>query len=83
MNISASYLSKLFTEKYGVSIPDSLSQIRIQNSKKMLKDTSKSIKEIAQENGFLSSNVYIKVFKRWEGVTPGVYRDLNHGSENE
>jgi len=83
LNISASYLSKLFTEKYGVSIPDSLSQIRIQNSKKALKDTSKSIKEIAMENGFLSSNVYIKVFKKWEGVTPGVYRDLNHSSENE
>lgn len=83
LNISASYLSKLFTEKYGVSIPDSLSQIRIQNSKKALKDTSKSIKDIALENGFLSSNVYIKVFKRLEGVTPGVYRDLNHGSENE
>lgn len=76
LRISPSYLSKLFKERYGMNIPDCISQTRVQNSKADLRTTRKSMQEIAGENGFLSSNVYIKTFKKWEGITPGVYRKL-------
>lgn len=35
-----------------------------------------SIKEIAESNGFLNSNSFIRNFKRNEGLTPGAYRDM-------
>ena len=76
MKVSASYLSKLFKDKYDISIPDFISQIRIKSAKDDLRNTSKSIKQIAEENGFLSSTVFINTFKKWEGVTPGIYRNL-------
>lgn len=76
LKISASYLSRLFKEKYGVSLPDCISGTRIQNAKQALRHSEKSIREIAGENGFLSSNAFIKTFKKQEGITPGVYRNL-------
>lgn len=74
MNLSAPYLSKLFKEKYEVSITEYISRIRVDRAKEDLKNSSKSIKQIAEENGFLSSTVFISTFKRYEGITPGVYR---------
>lgn len=76
LGISSSYLSKLFKEKYGMSILDCISMRRVQDAKRLLRDTKRSIQEIAEETGFLSSNVFIKTFKKWEGITPGVYRSL-------
>lgn len=76
MKVSASYLSKLFKEKYDISIPDFISQTRVKSAKDDLKNTNKNIKQVAEENGFLSSTVFINTFKKWEGVTPGIYRNL-------
>lgn len=76
MKVSAYYLSKLFKDKYDISILDYISQTRIRSAKEDLKNTAKTIKQIAQENGFLSSNVFINTFKKWEGITPGIYRKL-------
>ncbi len=74
--ISSSYLSKLFKETYNISIPDDIAQTRVKAGKKLLKETDNSVIEIAEQCGFLSSNVFIKAFKKYEGITPGVYRKL-------
>ena len=72
--IAPSYLSKLFKEKYQISIPNFISQTRINGAKLMLRNTNRSIREIAEDSGFLSSSVFVKTFKKLEGITPGVYR---------
>ena len=77
MDVSPYYLSKLFKDSYGSSVLDYISRTRIQRSKPLLKETRKSIQAISEQVGFLSSNVYIKAFKKWEGITPGVYRELS------
>ena len=76
INLTPSYLSKLFKEKYDISILDFIAQTRIKQAKVLLQDTSLSIKKISEEVGFLSDNVFIKTFRKWEGITPKVYRDL-------
>jgi len=75
-DVSSSYLSKLFKEKYRISIPDFITRIRIDNAKMQLRSTQYSIGKIAEENGFLSSSVFIKTFKKLEGITPGIYREF-------
>ncbi len=74
--ISSSYLSRLFKETYNISIPDYIAQTRVKAGKSLLRDTDNSVIEIAECCGFLSSNVFIKAFKKYEGITPGVYRKL-------
>lgn len=73
-NITPSYLSKKFREKYGQSIIDSLYQKRISYSIKLIQDTSLKITEIAQMVGFQDSNAFIRIFKKFHGCTPGNYK---------
>ena len=75
LNISPYYLSRLFKERYGMSISDFLAKVRIQKAKEQLCSTNDNICVIAEECGFFSSNVFIRVFKKWEGITPGAYRE--------
>ena len=79
LDISPSYLSKLFKEKYQISIPDYVMQARVNCARTELKETTRSIQEIAVRNGFVSDNSFIKAFKKIEGITPGVYRNILKG----
>lgn len=74
LNLSPYYVSRLFKDKYEMTISDCIAKTRIQKAKEQLINTNYSIKIIAEKNGFLSSNIFIRTFKKWEGVTPGFYR---------
>ena len=74
LNLSPYYVSRLFKDKYEMTISDCIAKTRIQRAKEQLINTDLSIKVIAEKNGFLSSNIFIRTFKKWEGVTPGFYR---------
>lgn len=76
LETNSAYLSKVFKKKYDVTILNYIAQIRIRMAKEAMADMDKNIKDIAEECGFLSSNVFIKTFKKLEGMTPGMYRDL-------
>ncbi|NLC44199.1 MAG: AraC family transcriptional regulator [Clostridiales bacterium] len=75
--LSSSYLSKIFREEYELSIVDYISNSRINHSKKLLRQTDLSVQQIAEHSGFLSSSVFIRVFKKAEGTTPGLYRKMH------
>lgn len=79
--ISAWYLSKMFKDRYQISIPDCISKTRIQAAKKQLLQNSKNISTIAKQNGFISDKAFIVHFKKWEGITPGSYRELNRNKK--
>lgn len=76
MGMSTSHLSKIYKENYGVSIAADITRIRLQKAKEFLKNTNVSANEIAEQTGFSNGNVFNKVFKRREGITPGRYREL-------
>lgn len=75
-DISPSYLSKVFKDGEGISILEYLSKVRIEKSKQLLKETDYGINEIASRVGFLSSSVFIRAFKKYEGITPGAFREV-------
>ena len=77
LKLSPYYVSKLFKENQEMSVSDFIAKTRIEKAKEQLRETEMSIKAIAESNGFLSSNVFIRTFKKWEGITPGVYREQN------
>lgn len=73
-NFTPAYLSQKYKEATGQSIIDYLYKVRIDQSKKIMNDTTISINEIATMVGFLDSNAFIRIFKKIEGITPGKYR---------
>lgn len=76
VNLTSSYLTKQFKSRYNLSVLDYIAQVRITNAKALLVDSSLTVKQIAGMVGFMSDNVFIKTFKKWEAVTPKQYRDL-------
>lgn len=69
-----SYLSRAFKEEMGEKFIDYLVRIRMDHAKKILKETSLSIQEVADQVGYTRSISFIRVFKKLNGCTPGDYR---------
>ena len=76
LNISPSYLSKLFKNQKNISLLDYLYQVRLSYAKKFLRETNLTVEEIAAKTGFISNSALTKAFKKYEGITPGSYRRL-------
>lgn len=75
--MNAHYIAKQFKEITGESLRNYINVCRIEKSKELLVETNDSMKEIAKKTGFIDNNAYIRVFKKAEGITPGLYRK-NH-----
>lgn len=73
--INAQYVSRLFKEQTGQGLYDYINRTRIEKAKLLLVQDS-NIEETSRQTGFTSSNAFIRVFKRYEGITPGKYRGI-------
>lgn len=74
--ITSTYLSRLFKEEVGMKFSDFLIQTRIEASKKLLEETKRSIKEIADIVGYADEKYFSKLFKKKVGIKPTDYRRL-------
>ena len=74
VHISKFYLSSLFTKCTGYTFSNYINKIRIDKSKSILKDTKKSMLEIAIECGFNSQSYFCSTFKKFTGISPTKYR---------
>lgn len=81
-NLSSAYCSKLFREQYGTRLFDYIQQKRL-DAAKILLDSGKNMKAIAEEVGFSSALTMSRAFKRYEGTTPGRMRDLDNKPQRE
>ncbi|TVY07182.1 helix-turn-helix domain-containing protein [Paenibacillus cremeus] len=76
-NMNSKYVSRFFKERFGINFLDFLNQYRIMRAKELLiRDPQLRINQIANQVGIGNVNTFISVFKKYEGVTPGKYRDL-------
>lgn len=73
-NISANYLSALFSQKVGLSFVEYLTKKRMARARQLLRQTSKRSGEIAYEVGYKDPRYFSFVFKKTQGCTPSSYR---------
>ncbi len=73
--ISAQYLSTYFKKEMGINFKTYVDTLKISIAKKQLEQTDMSIQEIALGLGFSESKNFIRVFKKYESMTPGEYRE--------
>lgn len=69
-HLSTNHFSKLFKEYTNFSPQEYLQYYRINESKRLLEETNHKIEWIAFQCGFSSSQYYIRIFKKYEGITP-------------
>ena len=66
-----------FKQKYGITVVDYLTELRIEESKKLLLETDMTVSEIADEIGFSDTSYFSKVFLKTIGISPSLYRRNN------
>lgn len=76
-HLSESYFSRLFSKEMGENFVNYVNRGKIARSKKLLRETSFSVAQIAGEVGYMDTSHFIRMFKRFEGVTPTIYRQYN------
>ncbi|MEK4433990.1 helix-turn-helix domain-containing protein [Paenibacillus sp. FSL K6-2862] len=73
VNVSPSYLSRLFKKEMGVSFIEYLMNLKVQKAKQLLKDTDCTITEIAEQVGYSERNLN-RAFQRFVQMSPNQYR---------
>lgn len=76
LNISAAYLGQLFKNETGELFSNYLNKLRIERSKALLRDTSLTLNEIAQQVGYANASYFYNIFKKYTNKTPSQYRKM-------
>jgi AraC-like DNA-binding protein len=70
------YFNRMFHQIMGKTPVQYLLECRILHAKALLVSSKMSIKQIALESGFAQSSYFIRIFRRYEQITPGDYRKM-------
>lgn len=76
-----SYLSRYFKEQTGETVSDYVNRYRMAKAKQLLAGGDATIKAISEEVGIYSISTFTRMFKKYEGVTPGAYREVHKGAK--
>ncbi|OXM85252.1 helix-turn-helix domain-containing protein [Paenibacillus rigui] len=75
-DMKPTYLSKLFKDYTGEGLLDFINKTRIEKAKQSIRQCKKSITEVSGAVGFNDVNAFIRTFKKYEGITPGKYKEM-------
>ena len=76
-NYSDAYFCKLFKQCFDQNFTSYLTNFRINEAKRLLKDKNISIKDAGMKVGYYDSNYFAKVFKRVTSMIPSEYREAD------
>ncbi|GBF77796.1 DNA-binding response regulator [Paenibacillus sp. 598K] len=69
------YLGQLFRKQYGMYFNEYLLSLRIEEAKRLLRQTKKKMYEIAELVGFQNADYFATQFEKLENMTPTDYRN--------
>lgn len=83
VGVSQVYLSRVFKQKYGVSVMHYINYLRVDEAKRLITSGDDPLKVIALKVGFISDINFIRVFKKYENITPGLYRTQEEKTDQQ
>ncbi|KRG63064.1 hypothetical protein ABB26_13875 [Stenotrophomonas humi] len=76
-------LSQLLNDNNQTSFKQYLTQLRVVEAKRLLRQSpTKPLEAVAEEAGFQSMSTFHSAFKKWGGVTPAAFRAAGNDSGN-
>lgn len=75
LNISESYLTKLFKQEINITFIEYLTQVRIRKAIELMKENNLPIYRIAEEVGYKDYRYFSMVFKKVIGISPKKYQN--------
>ena len=76
INVSPSYLSRMFKEVRGENYINYLTDMRLARARELLRNPRTPIKEISAAAGFNDQNYFSRIFKNKFGITPTEFRNV-------
>lgn len=73
--LSRNMFFKWFREQFGITPLEYINRERIRMAKQLLADSDNNISDISLQCGFNDVNYFVRLFKKSEGITPGMYRE--------
>lgn len=73
LGFSVAYTSTLFKNITGENFKDYLNMYRIKKAKEILENENVKINDLAAMVGYNNANSFIRMFKRYEAISPGQY----------
>lgn len=74
-DMSLPYLSRMFKKEKGIGLLSYINGYRVQKAKEIMEVSSNAtVADVARRVGYNSSQTLIRIFKRYENVTPGHYQ---------
>ncbi|WP_158289709.1 helix-turn-helix domain-containing protein [Paenibacillus flagellatus] len=73
--LKPAYVSKLYKDQTGEGLLERINRARLTEAKRLIREGRNSVSDVARRVGFHDVNAFIRVFKRYEGVTPGLYKE--------
>lgn len=70
---SPSHVSTAFKQFTGENFKDYLNSYRVEQAKKLLDETDIKIGDLALHVGCNNANTFIRIFRKYEGISPGQY----------
>lgn len=80
IGISRERLSRLFHATLGITFSDYLNRVRLDHCRKLLRNPTARIADVAFESGFQSLSQFNRRFKAAEGISPSRYQQRMSGS---
>ena len=82
--MDASYLSRIFSQKYGETIIAFLTRIRMEKAAELMKDQDKKLETISFLVGYDDYNYFSRVFrKRWDAARGSIGISLHNYNMEE
>ena len=81
LKLDPSYVSRLFRQEISMTFTDYVIMLRLDKAKELLQHSTQAIKEIGSSVGYANQRSFNRIFKKYEGVTPGEYRDIHAPSK--
>lgn len=63
-----------FKEQFGITPLEYINRERIKLAKQLLSDKLNTVTDVSNQCGFSDVNYFVRLFKKSEGITPGLYR---------
>ncbi|GAA0135100.1 response regulator transcription factor [Paenibacillus sp. YSY-4.3] len=75
VHLSRTYFSELFKKETGLNFNEYVMQVRMEQAKNILKHQQMRISDVAAQVGYANPSYFIKLFKKYAGVSPYEYME--------